>query len=372
LANPFRLLDEDPSGARRGELKLERGLVPTPAFMPVGTAGAVKALTPDQVAANGPAILLGNTYHLLLQPGHQLIQKLGGLHAFMGWQKPILTDSGGFQVFSLPKHELSEEGVTFRSEQEGQPTLLTPEKSVEIQEALGADIAMAFDECLPFPCPEPVAAKSIERTYRWEKRCLEARKKADQRMFGIVQGSVYEKLRRRSAEQIVGLRFDGYAIGGVSVGEGQDWMKEVVAWTTPALPKDHARYLMGVGLPEDILEAVERGIDLFDCVIPTRYGRGGTLFTSRGRIRIRHRRYRRDKYPIDLSCDCYSCTRFSRAYVHHLFEANEILSQVLASIHNLRFYERLMQQIREAVSAGRFSALKTELLATLKHAPEAR
>jgi queuine tRNA-ribosyltransferase len=363
--NPFRLLHTDPGGARRGELQLHRGSVATPAFMPVGTMASVKAVTPEQVAASGADILLANTYHLAHQPGHSLIAKLGGLHSFMGWKGPILTDSGGFQVFSLPKKEVTEEGVTFQFEKDGKALKLTPESSMEIQQALAADLIMTFDECLPYPCPYERAQKSIDRTYRWAARCQKAHDDPDQMLFGIVQGGVYADLRRRSAEQITSLDFPGYAIGGVSVGEGLELLKQVVECTAPHLPENHARYLMGVGLPEDILESVARGMDLFDCVIPTRYARGGTLFTSRGRLRIDHRRYRRDGYPIDRSCDCYSCQRFSRAYVRHLFVAGEILGQVLATLHNLRFYQKLMEDVREAIEANRFDEYRRSALPDL-------
>ncbi len=361
-SNPFRLLKQDPSGARYGELSFARGTVPTPTFMPVGTLAAVKGVTPAQVAETGAGICLANTYHLALQPGSDKIAKLGGLHSFMGWKRPILTDSGGFQVFSLPKKEVSEEGVTFAFEKGDAPMKLSPERSIEIQEQLGADVAMVFDECLEYPCSEARAAESIERTYRWEKRSLAAHRRADQLLFGIVQGSTYPNLRKRSAQQIVSLGFDGYAIGGVSVGEGIELLKKIVGWTAPFLPADRARYLMGVGLPEDIFAAVERGIDMFDCVIPTRYARGGTLFTVRGKIRINHRKYRRDGYPVDKSCDCYTCANFPRAYLQHLFTAREPLGETLATIHNLRFYQRMMERIRESIGQSRFTELRDAFL----------
>lgn len=372
-SNPFELLTTDPSGARRGRLRLRRGTIETPAFMPVGTAATVKAVTPSQVEESGAHVLLSNTYHLTHQPGEQLIEKLGGLHAFMGWKRPILTDSGGFQVFSLPKKKVEEAGVTFAFEKDGQPIQLTPERSIEIQEALGSDIAMVFDECLPFPCSREQASRSIERTYRWEDRCRKRHQREDQLLFGIVQGSTFEDLRRRSAQQIVSLDFDGYAIGGVSVGEGLDLLCQVVEWTAPLLPPDRAHYLMGVGLPEDILESVERGMDMFDCVIPTRYARGGTVFTRRGRIRIEHRRYRRDGYPLDRACDCYACQHFSRAYLRHLFVSKEILGQTLVTIHNLRFYQQMMSEARAAIEAGRFAAFKENFRAELEsHDPTRR
>ena len=369
MANPYRLLATDPSGARRGELRFARGTVPTPTFMPVGTAAAVKGVTAAQVAETKAGIVLSNTYHLALQPGSDKIAKLGGLHAFMGWKGPMLTDSGGFQVFSLPKKSVSEEGVTFEFEKGGAPMKLSPERSMEIQGELGSDIAMVFDECLEYPCSEGRATESIERTFRWERRSQVAHRKIGregQLLFGIVQGSTYPHLRKKSAQQITSLGFDGYAIGGVSVGEGLELLKKITGWTAPFLPTDQARYLMGVGLPEDIFAAVERGIDMFDCVIPTRYARGGTLFTTRGRIRIEHRKYRRDGYPIDKSCDCYACTTVPRAYLHHLFEIREPLGETLASIHNLRFYQRMMERIRESIEQGRFAALRDEFLGALE------
>ncbi|MBL8840347.1 MAG: tRNA guanosine(34) transglycosylase Tgt [Planctomycetes bacterium] len=369
MANPYRLLATDKSGARRGELHFARGTVSTPTFMPVGTAAAVKGVTAAQVAETKAGIVLSNTYHLALQPGSDKIAKLGGLHAFMGWKGPMLTDSGGFQVFSLPKKSVSEEGVTFEFEKGGAPMKLSPERSMEIQGELGSDIAMVFDECLEYPCSEARATESIERTFRWERRSQVAHRKIGrdgQLLFGIVQGSTYPHLRKKSAQQITSLGFDGYAIGGVSVGEGLELLKKITGWTAPFLPTDQARYLMGVGLPEDIFAAVERGIDMFDCVIPTRYARGGTLFTSRGKIRIEHRKYRRDGYPIDKSCDCYACTTVPRAYLHHLFEIREPLGETLASIHNLRFYQRMMERIRESIEQGRFTQLRDEFLGALE------
>lgn len=362
--NPFRLLGTD-SGtrARRGRLTLPHGTVETPAFMPVGTAATVKAVLPRDVRETGAEMILANTYHLALKPGEGLIEKLGGLHSFMGWSGPILTDSGGFQVFSLPGREIDEEGVTFRYEVSGERVTLTPERSMEIQQSLGADIAMAFDECIPYPATHDYAARSVDRTLRWAERCLAAHKREDQLLFGIVQGGVYEDLRGRSASATAALPFDGIAVGGVSVGEGHENLKKVVDFTENGLPADRVRYLMGVGLPEDILESVTRGMDIFDCVIPTRYGRGGTLFTVRGKIRIEHNRYRRDGYPIDTSCDCHTCANFSRAYVRHLFLTKELLGATLASIHNIRFYQRMMAGVRAALDEGKFGAWKSEFLA---------
>jgi len=332
--------------------------------MPVGTHGAVKAMTPDQVRATGAEVVLANTYHLTLRPGEALVQKLGGLHAFMRWDGPILTDSGGFQVFSLPNREIGDGGVRFKNEIDGSSVELTPERSVEIQNALGADIIMAFDECTPHPADEALARTGVRRTLSWLDRCLKAHRRShDQALFGIVQGSVYPALRASCAEAVVALDLPGYAIGGVSVGEGHELLCEITAHTAPLLPENKPRYLMGVGLPEDLLAAIDCGIDLFDCVIPTRYARSATLFTARGRIRLTNRRYRRDAYPIDISCDCVACAGgFSRAYLHHLFAANEILSAILASIHNVRFYQRLVANARAAIAAGDFEAFRADFL----------
>jgi len=332
--------------------------------MPVGTHGAVKAMTPDQVRATGAEVVLANTYHLTLRPGEALVQKLGGLHAFMRWDGPILTDSGGFQVFSLPNREISDGGVRFKNEIDGSSVARTPEKSVEIQNALGADIIMAFDECTPHPADEALARTGVRRTLSWLDRCLKAHRRSDdQALFGIVQGSVYPALRASCAEAVVALDLPGYAIGGVSVGEGHELLCEITAHTAPLLPENKPRYLMGVGLPEDLLAAIGCGIDLFDCVIPTRYARSATVFTVRGKIRLTHRRYRRDAYPIDLSCDCFACAGgFSRAYLHHLFAANEILSAILASTHNVRFYQRLVANARAAIAAGGFEAFRKDFL----------
>jgi len=332
--------------------------------MPVGTHGAVKAMTPDQVRATGAEVVLANTYHLMLRPGEALVQKLGGLHAFMRWDGPILTDSGGFQVFSLPNREIGDGGVRFKNEVDGSSVELTPERSVEIQNALGADIIMAFDECTPHPADEALARTGVRRTLSWLERCLSAhRRSRDQALFGIVQGSVYPALRTSCAEAVVALDLPGYAIGGVSVGEGHELLCEITAHTAPLLPENKPRYLMGVGLPEDLLAAIGYGIDLFDCVIPTRYARSATVFSVRGKIRLTQRRYRRDAYPIDLSCDCLACAGgFSRAYLHHLFAANEILSAILASIHNVRFYQRLVANARVAIAAGDFEAFRKDFL----------
>jgi queuine tRNA-ribosyltransferase len=359
----FTLQCTDPgSAARRGRLETPHGVIETPIFMPVGTHGAVKAMTPAQVEETGAQIILSNTYHLHLKPGEGLVEKAGGLHKFMNWHRPILTDSGGFQVFSLPKKKITETGVYFRHEVSGEEIFLGPKEATTIQNALGADIIMAFDECIPYPATHEYTAKSIRTTLKWADECLKAHTRSDQALFGIVQGSVYEDLRRDCARELTAMDFPGYAIGGVSVGEGLELLKKVVDYTAPFLPENKPRYLMGVGLPEDILESVERGIDMFDCVIPTRYARSATLFTSRGKIRLTHRRYRRDFYPVDAACTCYCCRNFTRAYLHHLYNSNEILSAILAAIHNVHFYLEMMAGARRAIEEGNFKGYKEEFL----------
>lgn len=360
----FTLLKTDlKTAARRGRLETPHGTIETPIFMPVGTHAAMKAMTPEQVTATGAQIILSNTYHLHLRPGEGLVEKAGGLHKFMAWDKPILTDSGGFQVFSLPNKRITEDGAYFRHEISGEEVYLDPARAIAIQEALGADIIMAFDECIPYPCDKKYAAQSTRKTLRWAEACKKAQTRKDQALFGIVQGSVFEDLREMCAREMVAMDFPGYAIGGVSVGEGLELLKKVVAMTAPFLPADKPRYLMGVGLPEDIFESVERGMDMFDCVIPTRYARSATLFTRRGRIRLTNKNYRRDFYPIDPGCSCYACTNFSRAYIHHLFNANEVLSAILASIHNVHFYLDMMAGIRQSIEQDRFTEHKREFLA---------
>ncbi len=351
--------------ARAGHFGTPHGPIQTPAFMPVGTHGAVKAMTPDQVRSTGAEIVLANTYHLALRPGEGLVQKLGGLHAFMGWEGPILTDSGGFQVFSLPSADISDRGVQFRNQVDGSTLDLTPERSIEIQHALGADIIMAFDECTPYPADEKLARTGVHRTLHWMERCLTAHDRPEkQALFGIVQGSVYPKLRSECAASLAAFDLPGYAIGGVSVGEGHELLCRVTKHTAPLLPENKPRYLMGVGMPEDILAAIGYGMDMFDCVIPTRYARSASVFTVRGRIRLTNRRFRRDAYPIDPSCDCTACAGgFSRAYLHHLFAANEVLSAILCSIHNVRFYQRLVKRARRAIKEGRFDSFQREFLA---------
>lgn len=360
----FELLTTDKQcRARRGRVTTAHGVIETPIFMPVGTHGALKAMTPAQALETGAQIILANTYHLHLKPGESLVAKAGGLHDFMQWPKPILTDSGGFQVFSLPNKEIGEQGVHFKDEVTGKRIFLGPRQATEIQNELGADIIMAFDECIPYPSTHAYAARSIKKTLRWAEECLRHHRRPDQVLFGIVQGGIYEDLRRECAEALTSLAFPGYAVGGVSVGEGLDLLKKVVEYTEPFLPPDKPRYLMGVGLPEDILESIERGMDMFDCVIPTRYARSATLFTRRGKIRLTNRRYRRDFFPVDPSCDCYCCTRFSRAYLHHLYGANEILSATLAAIHNVQFYLNMMNQARKAIEQNDYLTFKNNFLA---------
>ncbi len=358
-------LDATSARARAGSVTTPHGAFDTPAFMPVGTHGAIKAMTPDQVRATSAQIVLSNTYHLHLRPGEGLVEKMGGLHAFMRWDGPILTDSGGFQVFSLPNVEITDRGARFANEVSGETVDLTPERSMEIQNALGADIIMAFDECTPFPATHAQAGAGVRRTLMWIERCLKAhRRPDDQALFPIVQGGVYPDLRAACAEALVALDAPGYAIGGVSVGEGHELMCQVTEHAAPLLPEAKPRYLMGVGTPEDIVAAIGFGIDMFDCVIPTRYARSATVFTSRGRLRLTNRRYRRDGYPIDTSCDCGACAGgFSRAYLHHLFAANEVLSAILCSIHNVHFYQSLVRQAREAVRADAYADFQREFLA---------
>jgi queuine tRNA-ribosyltransferase len=364
VREPFSFRLERTSGAARaGVFETPHGAVHTPAFMVVGTQGAVRAMTPDQVRACGAEVLLANTYHLALRPGEALVEKLGGLHAFMRWDGPILTDSGGFQVFSLESKEISDQGVRFKNEVTGDVMELTPERSIQIQNALGADVIMAFDECTPFPATPEQAAAGVARTLAWLERCARAHGRKDQALFPIVQGGVYEELRSRCAAAVRQHEAPGYAIGGVSVGEGHELLCRITAHTAPLLPVEKPRYLMGVGLPEDLVAAIGYGIDLFDCVIPTRYARSASVFTSRGRLRLTNRKYRRDAYPIDTSCDCAACAGgFSRAYLHHLFAANEVLSAILASIHNVRFYQRLVHDARAAVLADRYEAWRGEFL----------
>ena len=352
--------------ARTGTIAMARGDIRTPAFMPVGTAATVKAMKPADVRAGGADIILGNTYHLMLRPGAERIARLGGLHAFMGWDGPILTDSGGYQVMSLADlRSMGEEGVRFKSHLDGSAHLLTPERSMEVQCLLGADIVMAFDECTPFPASREEAAGSMERSMRWARRSRDAfdggkEHAARAALFGIQQGSMHEDLRLISSQQLTDIGFDGYAIGGLAVGEGQAEMLRVLDFAAAMLPQDRPRYLMGVGKPDDIVGAVERGIDMFDCVLPTRSGRTGQAFTSHGPINIRNARFAEDQAPIDPGCGCPVCARWGRAYVHHLVRAGEILGAMLMTEHNLHFYQQLMAGLREAIGAGRLAAFAAD------------
>ena len=341
--------------ARRGRLTTAHGEVDTPAFMPVGTAATVKGLRPEQVAATGTQILLANTYHLMLRPGAERIAALGGLHRFMNWPGPILTDSGGYQVMSLADlRRITEAGVTFRSHIDGARHELTPERAVEIQDLLDADVAMVLDECTPFPVERDQAAESMARTMRWAERCKSAfRARPGYGLFGIVQGSIVPELRLASVEALVGIGFDGYAIGGLAVGEGRETMLEMTALSAEALPADKPRYLMGVGKPADLVAAVRRGIDMFDCVLPTRSGRTAQAFTRRGALNLRNARHVADPRPIDPDCACPTCAGFSRAYLNHLFRCEEMLGPVLLSTHNLHYYQALMAELRSAIADGR-------------------
>ena len=359
----FELIKTDPkTRARRGRLHTPHGTVETPVFMPVGTAATVKAMRPEQVEELGAEIILSNTYHLYLRPGHEIVREAGGLHKFMNWNRPILTDSGGFQVFSLGAlRKISEEGVMFNSHIDGSRHMLTPEKSMEIQNALGSDIIMAFDECAPYPADRNYVKKSLERTTRWLKRCKAAHKDTErQSLFGIMQGGMYKELRYQSACEITELDLPGYAIGGLSVGEPREIMYEVLDYATDYLPKDKPRYVMGVGTPDHLFEGVERGVDMFDCVLPTRLARNGAAMTSHGRVSIKNAKYERDFTPLDPECDCYTCRNYSRAYLRHLYKSNEILSSMLLSEHNLRFLVRTMQNIRQALEEDRFMEYKRE------------
>lgn len=351
--------------ARRGTLATPHGDIQTPVFMPVGTQATVKAMKPEDIrklGREGASIILSNTYHLYLRPGHEIIREAGGLHHFMNWDGAILTDSGGFQVFSLGDlRKITEEGVSFRSHIDGSSHMFTPEKSIEVQNALGSDIMMAFDECAPYPADRAYVKRSLERTTRWLRRCKEYHKDVErQSLFGIMQGGVYPDLRRQSAEEIVELDLPGYAIGGLSVGEPKELMYEVLDSCVDYLPKDNARYLMGVGSPDCLFEGVERGIDMFDCVLPTRIARNGTAFTSHGRVAIKNAKFERDFTPLDHDCDCYTCRNYSRAYLRHLFKSNEILSSMLLTEHNLHFLIRTMENIRLSIEEDRFLEYKKD------------
>ena len=347
-------IDSRDGRARRGRITTPRGEIRTPAFMPVGTAGTVKAMLPENVAATGADILLGNTYHLMLRPGAQRVADMGGLHRFMNWEKPILTDSGGFQVMSLAElRRMSEDGVRFRSHIDGSEHMLNPETSMEIQRQLGSDIVMAFDECTPFPAEKEVAAVSMKLSMRWAKRSREAfGDRPGHALFGIQQGSIFKDLREESSKSLQGIDFEGYAIGGLAVGEGQARMFEVLDYAPAMLPDDRPRYLMGVGKPDDLVGAVARGIDMFDCVLPSRSGRTGQAFTRRGVVNIRNARHAADPRPLDPDCTCPACRSYSRAYLHHVNKAGEIIASMLMTWHNLHYYQELMAGLRDAIGTG--------------------
>ncbi len=379
---------ETDNNARFGQLHTKRGIINTPAFMPVGTNATVKAMSPDEMKELGAEILLSNTYHLYLRPGHEIIREVGGLHKFMKWEGPILTDSGGFQVFSLsPLRKIKDDGVEFRSHIDGSQHFLTPELVMEIQAVLGSDIAMVFDECTPYPATREYALKSLKLTTEWARRCLDARNNptspvgaglcacpgqpqgdgqpqgiapTKQALFGIVQGGVYKDLRKQSAEELIELDFDGYALGGLSVGEPKELMYEMINYSTPLLPEDKPHYLMGIGDLMDVLEAVAAGIDMFDCVMPTRNARNGTLFTSQGRISIKREEFKKDPRPLDPDCGCYTCRNYSRAFLRHMFMSREILSMRLNSLHNLHFFLEFFRKMRDAISRGGFGQFRKE------------
>lgn len=364
----FKLLNKN-GYARTGVIETERGLIHTPAFMPVGTNGTVKAMSPDELLQIGYEIILANTYHLYLRPGHEIIKKLGGIHRFINWHRPILTDSGGFQIYSLASlRKITSEGVEFRSHIDGSLHFITPEKAVEIQLALDSDIIMAFDECIPYPSEREYIEKSIILTTEWAKRCkdyFEANKN-NNAIFGIIQGGVFPELRLKAMEELIKIGFDGYAIGGLSVGEPKYEMYAVVREITPQMPEDKPRYLMGVGDLLDVLYAVEHGIDIFDCVMPTRNARNGTLFTSQGRISIKRSEFKDDSSPLDPECWCYTCQNYTKAYLRHLYMCREILSMRLNTIHNLYFYCKFFEKMREAINKGEFQNFKKQWKSVLE------
>jgi queuine tRNA-ribosyltransferase len=366
---PFTLLSSSSEcNARRGEVRTRQGVIQTPVFMPVGTQGTVKAVTPENLEEMGAQIILGNTYHLFIRPGHELIEKFGGLHDFMNWKGSILTDSGGFQIFSLKElATITEEGAAFRSHLDGSKLFLSPETAVHVQQSLGSDIMMCLDTCIPFPATKDETIKATDLTTRWARRCRDAHTKREQLLFGIVQGGMYPELRKEHAASLIDIGFDGYAIGGLSVGEDKQLMHDMTEETVPALPDDFPVYLMGVGTPSDLVEGVWRGVDMFDCVMPTRIARNGSLFTSIGKIRIKNARFRDDPKPLDEACDCYTCKNYSRAYLRHLFQAREILSYHLNTIHNLHYYLNLMQNIRQAIERDNFGQFRKDFYSKLEN-----
>ena len=360
-------LEHTDGKARAGRITTPHGVVETPIFMPVGTVGSVKTLSPQELTDCGAQIILGNTYHLYLRPGTDVLEKFGGLAAFSSWKKPTLTDSGGFQVFSLAElNKITEEGVRFRSHLDGSPLFLDPETSIKIQESIGADIIMSFDECIPYPSDEDYVLKSVDRTARWAERGKAAKTRHDQALFGIVQGGVYENLRSRSVRQITSIGFDGYSIGGLAVGEEISKMYEICGYTAELLPTDKPRYLMGVGTPEDLLNCIGVGVDMFDCVMPTRNARNGMLFTSSGRVHIKRADYAKSDEPVDKECSCYTCRNFSRGYLRHLYKAGELLALRLNSLHNIAFYLSLVKNAKNAIRNGVFAKFQAEALYRMK------
>ena len=364
----YELIKEDKdTGARAGVFHTPHGDIQTPVFMPVGTQATVKTMTPEELKECNAQIILSNTYHLYLRPGHELVKEAGGLHSFMNWDRPILTDSGGFQVFSLGDlRKIKEEGVEFRSHIDGSKHLFTPESVMEIENALGADIIMAFDECAPYPASFDYVQKSSDRTFRWLQRCKDAHNREDQALFGIIQGGMYKELREKSARDITSIDLPGYAIGGLSVGEPAEKMYEMLDYTTPLMPKNKPRYLMGVGAPENLVEGVLRGIDMFDCVLPTRIGRNGTVFTKEGKLVIRNAEYARDFRPMEEGCQCYACRNYSRAYIRHLIKTGEVLGIRLTTMHNIHFLTNLMAELRQAILEDRVLEFKEQFYANLK------
>ena len=365
MAIKYELIKEcKQTKARLGKVHTPHGVIETPVFMPVGTQATVKAMTPEELLTMDAQIILSNTYHLYLRPGADLVKEAGGLHKFMNWPRPILTDSGGFQVFSLgPLRKITEEGVEFKSHLDGSSHFMSPEKATEIQMALGADIIMCFDECAPYPATYKYTLAALERTTRWAERCKAVHNRDDQALFGIVQGGMYRELRERSARELVAMDFQGYSIGGLSVGEPKPLMYEMLGYTVPLLPADKPRYLMGVGSPDCVLEGVIRGVDMFDCVLPTRIARNGTAMTRRGKVVIKNAKYTADFSPLDPACGCYTCRNYTRAYLRHLFKAEEILGLRLMTVHNLHFLLELMREIRAAVHEDRLMEYKRQFFA---------
>ena len=366
LALTYRIIKED-GKARRGEVTTSHGTFQTPAFMPVGTYGAVKSVTPENLSELGAEIVLSNTYHLMQRPGVDVIRDHGGLHEFMGWNKPILTDSGGYQVFSLAKNrKITEEGVKFNSPLNGDRLFLSPESCMDLQKQYGVDIAMVLDECTPYPVEKSVAESSMRLSLRWAQRCRDSFISSNQSLFGIIQGGVFTDLRDESLQSLTEMDFEGYAIGGLSVGESKKELQDIVSYITPKMPISSPRYLMGVGTPLDIVNAVDKGVDMFDCVIPTRHARNGYLYTSTGEIKIRNSRFKSDLNPLDSNCTCYTCSNFSRSYLHHLDKTKEILGSTLNTIHNLHFYLKLMRDLRLAIETGTLQAFLSEFRSTWK------